>query len=138
VILLDTDILSLLIAGNPRIASRVRAAEDEIGITVVTRIEILQARYDFILKASDGPQLLRAHHWLERSDSDLDAWITLPIDTSAAGVFDRLVRIKALRKIGRADLLIASIALAATATLITRNMRHFRQIPGLRLDNWAD
>ena len=36
------------------------------------------------------------------------------------------------------DLLIASIALAQRATLVTRNLRHFRQIPALNVENWAD
>jgi len=35
-------------------------------------------------------------------------------------------------------LLIASIALANDALLVTRNLRHFRQVPNLRLENWAD
>jgi len=45
---------------------------------------------------------------------------------------------KELRKIGRADLLIASIALAKNATLVTRNVGHFKLIPGLKTVNWAD
>jgi tRNA(fMet)-specific endonuclease VapC len=52
--------------------------------------------------------------------------------------FDRLRQNKRLKKIGRGDLLIACIALAHRATLITRNQRDFRQVPGLQLDNWAD
>lgn len=54
------------------------------------------------------------------------------------GRFDILRAQTKLGKIGRADLLIASIALAHRATLVTRNLRHFRQIPGLNTDNWAD
>jgi tRNA(fMet)-specific endonuclease VapC len=52
--------------------------------------------------------------------------------------FDRLRQNKRLKKIGRGDLLIASIALAHRATLVTRNVRDFRQIPGLQVENWAD
>jgi tRNA(fMet)-specific endonuclease VapC len=43
-----------------------------------------------------------------------------------------------MSKIGRADLLIASIAMAHRATLVTRNVRHFAQIPGLVVVNWID
>ena len=60
------------------------------------------------------------------------------LDTAAAAEFDRLRQNKKLTKIGRADLLIASIALAHRATLVTRNLLHFQQVPGLRLENWAD
>ena len=34
--------------------------------------------------------------------------------------------------------LIASITLARRATLVTRNLRHFRQIPELKTVNWVD
>ncbi|MFQ5595922.1 MAG: hypothetical protein ACE5HA_17400 [Anaerolineae bacterium] len=43
-----------------------------------------------------------------------------------------------MRKISRADLLIASIALAHRATLVTRNVRHFERVPGLIVTNWVD
>jgi tRNA(fMet)-specific endonuclease VapC len=35
-----------------------------------------------------------------------------------------------------ADLLIASVVLAADATLVTGNTRHFDRFSGLRLENW--
>ena len=35
-------------------------------------------------------------------------------------------------------LLIASIALANNAILVTRNVRHFRQVHGVSLVNWVD
>ena len=62
----------------------------------------------------------------------------LPVDAAAAAEFDRLLATKGLRRIGRADLLIASIALANKATLVTRNRRDFQKVPGLQIENWAD
>jgi tRNA(fMet)-specific endonuclease VapC len=49
-----------------------------------------------------------------------------------------LAKAPALNKVGRADLLIASIALANRATLVTRNRRHFEKVPGLMVVNWVD
>ena len=49
-----------------------------------------------------------------------------------------LVAIPTLRKIGLADVIIANIALSHRATLVTRNLRHFRQISGLKVTNWVD
>lgn len=57
---------------------------------------------------------------------------------AVADEFERLRHNKKLQKIGRADLLIAAIALAHEATVVTRNLRHFRQVPGLQVDNWFE
>jgi tRNA(fMet)-specific endonuclease VapC len=35
-------------------------------------------------------------------------------------------------------LLFASTALASRSTLVTRNVRHFAQVPGLTVENWVD
>src|SRR6266851_2946678 len=136
---LDTDTLSRLHAGDRRLeARRGRLDPAELATTAVTRIEILQGRFDFVLKASDGQQLLRALAWLTRSEDLLRQITVLSIDEAAAAQFDRLRQIKKLRRIGRADLLIAAIALAHGATVVTRNLKHFSQIPGLRVENWLD
>jgi tRNA(fMet)-specific endonuclease VapC len=111
---------------------------DLVAITVVTRIEVLCGRFEYLLKAADGTQLQRAQQLLEQSERDLAKLIVIPIDVAAAAMFDQLRQTKKLKKIGRADLLIASIALAHRATLVTCNLRHFQQVPGLRLENWAD
>lgn len=137
-VLLDTDILSLLTQGHHRVAARAEQATDTIGITIITRIEILQARFAFLLKASDGEQLQRAQYWLSRTESDLAKLPVATVDADAAAQFDRLQQQSGLKRIGRADLLIASIALARRATLVTRNVRHFQRIPNLTLENWAD
>ena len=62
----------------------------------------------------------------------------ISIDKSAANQFEHLQSVSKLRKIGRADMLIASITLANRATLVTRNLRHFRQFSNLSLENWVD
>lgn len=137
--LLDTDTLSRFHAGEPRLqAYRARFEPAQIATTAITRIEILQGRFDFILKATDGEQLLRAFAWLVRSEELLREVFVLPINDGVAAEFDGLRQNKKLKKIGRADLLIAATALAHEATLVTRNLRHLRQIPGLQVENWLD
>jgi tRNA(fMet)-specific endonuclease VapC len=137
-ILLDTDFLSLLLAGNPAVVARLRRAGDDVAITVITKVEILKGRYDSLLKASDGKQLQRAQSWLAQIEIELRSWDVVGVDAAVAAQFDRLRQIRILKRIGRADLLIASIALARRATLVTRNLRHFREVPGMILENWAD
>ncbi len=137
-ILLDTDTLTLLMLGHPQIQRRLDSAEEDIAITIVTRIEVLRGRFDFVLKAADGIQLQTAQQRLDDAEARLAEVIVIPFDTSAAQQFDRLRQAKSLRKIGHADLLIASIVLAQRATLVTRNVRHFRTVSGLHVVNWAD
>jgi tRNA(fMet)-specific endonuclease VapC len=137
-ILLDTDSFSLLVAGNPRVAARFRAATDEVAITIVTRIEALQGRFAFLFRAADGAELQRAQHWLQQTDADLASFKHVWFDAAAYATFEQLLQVKGLKKIGRGDLLIASIALARQATLVTRNLKDFRKVPGLLVENWAD
>ena len=57
-IVLDTDTVSLLFAGHARVLERYRRETDEVVTTIVTRIEMLRGRFDSVMKAADGPQLL--------------------------------------------------------------------------------
>jgi len=139
VLILDTDTLSLLHAGHERVVEHMERIDPaEVAITIITKIEVLRARYEFILEAANGEELLRAQRWLIHSQHLIDELPLALITGDAAAQFDRLSKIKKLKKIGRADLLIASIALANGATLVTRNLRHFRQVPHLEVENWVD
>jgi len=62
--------------------------------------------------------------------------VMLPWDSEAATHFTRLRR-QGIR-IGTMDLKIASITLAHDATLLTRNLSDFSQVPELRVENWLD
>ncbi|MGI2903213.1 type II toxin-antitoxin system VapC family toxin [Tolypothrix sp. VBCCA 56010] len=137
--LLDTDTLTYLYAGNANVIARLKALENsEVGITIITKAEMLRGRIEYLLKAETGESLLRAQELLFRTEELLAELLIVPISQSAADEFERLRIVSKLRKIGRADLLIASISLANRATLVTRNIRHFKQIPGLRVVNWVD
>lgn len=136
--LLDTDIMTLWLLGQPVVSRRVLETSDVIATTVVSRIELLRGRFEYVLKANDGAQLQAAQSRLDQTERQLEGLVIVPFDPQSAAEFDRLRQIKNLKRIGRADLLIASITLAHRATLVTRNLRHFRQIPGLNLENWAD
>ncbi|HEY6477913.1 MAG TPA: type II toxin-antitoxin system VapC family toxin [Polyangia bacterium] len=63
---------------------------------------------------------------------------SLPFDDEAAEIYG-LVRAqlrRAGRPIGGNDLIIAATALAADATLVTRDQEEFRRVPGLRVEAW--
>jgi len=59
---LDTDTPTHLFAGHPRVLARqALVPSSEIAITIITRIEALLGRFDFLLKAASGKELLRAN-----------------------------------------------------------------------------
>jgi tRNA(fMet)-specific endonuclease VapC len=136
--LMDTDTLSALHKDNPRVIKNVAGADDKVATTVITRIEILRGRIDFVRKAATGDEVLRAQQWLNRSEELLAMIEIMPFDAAAAKLFDAMRNAPKLRKIGRADMLVASIALAQRATLVTKNVRDFQLIPRLKVENWMD
>lgn len=65
----------------------------------------------------------------------LDAMLVLPVEGRAAEIAARVRRdLEADGKgIGMADYLIAGVCLAHAATLLTRNLDHFRRVPDLQI-----
>lgn len=137
--LLDTDTLTHLYFGNSNVIDRLTSLEDlVIGTTIITKAEILRGRIDYMLKAETGEGLLKAQKLFFRTEEFLSDLLIVPINQPASAEFDRLRGTSKLRKIGRADLLISSIAIVNRAILVTRNSRHFNQVPGLLIENWVD
>ena len=137
-ILLDTDTLTLYFRNHAGVLQRRREAGDEVVIAIITRIEVLQGRFATLLKAADGAGLRRGQQLLDETERELLPFRVLPITDAVAAAFDRLRQNKKLKKIGRGDLLIAAVTLASRATLVSRNLKDFRQVPGLQVENWAD
>ena len=139
-ILLDADSLTLLLHGNANLEGRIErlSIDEKPGVAIISRIEILTGRFQSVMKAADAIELLRNLERLQRSEAQLKGFAFVGVDALAAAKFDELRTIKGLKKIGRGDLLLASIALAHNALLVSRNLRDFRQVPGLRVENWAD
>ncbi len=138
---LDTNAVSDLFKQNVRILARVRAATDagrRVVTSLVTRIEILRGRFEAVIKAANRAEVLVAVRRLAADEERLAGMVVLPIDEPVADQFERLLADKKARKAGRDDLLIACIALAHHATLVTRNTTDFAAVPGLRVENWAD
>ena len=137
--ILDTDILTHLYAGHPHVIHSLQNINDpDVCTTIVTKVELLRGRFDFLLKAATSAELLRAQQWLYRTEELLSQIVVIPFNEASLNQFDRLRAGKKFQKMGRADLLIAGIALSHRATLVTRNIRHFQRIPNLKLVNWVD
>jgi tRNA(fMet)-specific endonuclease VapC len=129
----------LIARGQSAIIRRLESCgDDSVATTVITRIEVLRGRFDHLLKAAMDDEFLHAQRLLQTSEAKLNKLLTCYLDEKSLREFRALLHKKGLKKIGRADLLIASIALANRATLVTRNLKHFKLIPQLACENRVD
>ena len=138
--LLDTDVFTLAHLGKHGLRLRIDDVRppDVVAVSVVTRIEVLSGRLAAVVKAADGSALLRMQSLLLASEVFLSEFRLLPFDAESVRQFDRLRIDKAARKTDRNDLLIACIALASVAPLVTRNTKDYTHVPNLKRENWAD
>jgi predicted nucleic acid-binding protein len=140
-IVLDTDIVTLLSYGrNERLRQHIEAAHEseELAITIITRMEIHQGRFESIVKAANEDELLTAMGRFRASDALLNSFRLLELNEAAARHFQGMTKAKKKVKMRRKDMLIACIALAHQAVLVTRNVDDFKPVAGLRVENWAD
>ncbi len=129
-LLLDTHVCIAFLNGtDTSVRDRLLALPpDEVSLCGVVKAELIYgARNSARVEAN-----------LKKLDGFFAPFASLAFDDHAADWYGQL---RALLKrtgqlIGANDLLIASIALAANATLVTRNHDEFRRIVGLRLEAW--
>jgi tRNA(fMet)-specific endonuclease VapC len=81
---------------------------------------------------------LTATQRLQATEAALEDFLLLHVDEEAARRFTTLRGQKKMSKMKRPDMLIACIALAHHALLVTRNTKDFTRVTGLQLANWAD
>jgi tRNA(fMet)-specific endonuclease VapC len=137
--LLDTDHLSVLERGGA-VAERLRrrlqvVPPDEVAATVVSYEEQTRGWLSFMARARSLEDQVTAYSYFQRH---LQVFCVVPwiaFDTAAAAIVQQLQRQRI--RIGTMDLKIASIALAQQASLLTRNVADFRQVPGLHIEDWT-
>ena len=130
--LLDTNILSDLLK-NPqgkvaqKISSLPPVERDSLATSIIMAAEL---RYGV---AKSGSSILAA-----RVDQLLDAIQILPLEPESDRHYGRIRSEleKAGTPIGGNDLLIAAHALAINAVLVTDNVREFKRVKGLQVENW--
>ncbi len=66
----------------------------------------------------------------------LDSLELITLDNESARIVGELDALIKTNPIGESDLLIASIVLASKHVLITRNVKHFKRVPGLEVESW--
>lgn len=127
--LLDTNTATAAMRGTAGLDSRLqRLQPDEWCISAVTNAEM---RYGVALK----PRAIQLERYV---DAFLAVARTEPWDDACAEFHGHLraqLRAKG-HALGDFDEMIAAHALALGAVLVTDNLRHFRRVEGLRLENW--
>ncbi len=119
---------------NALLNSRLEAATDQVGCTIVSVEEILRGWLAVIYLLRDVRRQIPVYRRLGQLFSVLSEWEIMPFDDDAADRFAELRR-QGIR-IGTMDLKIVSIALARDALLLTANLRDFAVVPDLRCENW--
>lgn len=133
--LLDTDILSELLKGVDRtVAARAaayRAIWGRYTVSTITVVEVVK-----------GLHKVGREDAIQRFLAGLSAVELLSLDLQSAELAGRIYADleRTGQPIGRADPMIAAIALQHGLTLVSGNLSHYRRIAllgyGLRLENW--
>jgi len=138
-IVLDTDHLSVLQFHNSRSAIGLRErltefedAENHVVTTIVSYEEQMRSWLSQIGRRSNVAEQVPFYDRLLRFVEFYADWELLPLNNDAAQHFGRLRKEKI--RISTTDLKIASIVLAHDATLFSRNVADFRQVPGLKCE----
>jgi tRNA(fMet)-specific endonuclease VapC len=126
---LDTNSIAYFFRGEGRIAERLFACRPhDVGVPAVVAYEL---RYGIARLSDPG----RRSGQLERF---LASAKLLPFDDECARIaaVTRVALERVGTPIGPMDVLIAATAIASHAVLVTRNVREFRRIEGLQVENW--
>jgi tRNA(fMet)-specific endonuclease VapC len=137
--ILDTDHVSLFLAGNQKVRDRILSVSDNVALTIVTVQEVFNG---WVIQINDPAQAENLTELYTR------LWIALSyfrevrvvnFDDAANTCHQRLLQENRVlnKKRLQKDMRIAAIALSLGATLVTRNYKDFVQVPGLAIEDWA-
>lgn len=126
---LDTNILSKAFSGRSLPARQRLLAADPALLAIPT---IVIAEIHFGILKSDDPAQMR-----ERWNRFLSPFPRLVFDEAAAIEHARLRWALRHQPIGERDLVIAAVATAHQATVVTNNRCEFDRVPDLRVEDWS-
>ncbi len=129
--LLDTNIISYWMRGDPRLINKIKSySPSDLSLSTITLAEI----YYGIEKSTVKKKERRLK--IEHIKSELDIY---PFNEQAAVKYGAIRA--ALEKLGKPiserDTQIASIALANKLCIVTHNTKEFSRIPKLKVEDWA-
>ena len=130
--ILDTDILSEFLRGNPKVIEKVDEHLKEYGfisLSIITYYEILNG----LLYKDAKKQLKRFEDFVA-----LNKVIPLTLRMAKTAAIIQADLRKKGTEIGHTDTLIAGIAITSELQLVTNNTNHFKRIKGLEIANWTN
>jgi tRNA(fMet)-specific endonuclease VapC len=138
--ILDTDVLTLLEEPEGLAARRLQSKlasvpENQVATTIISYEEQTRGWFALLAKAKTMTAQIGVYRRLNRHLENYRALAVLDFDERAAVEFQQLRAMKL--KVGTMDLKIAAVALASSATLLTRNASDFRRIPNLVFQDWT-
>jgi len=129
--IIDTDILSEFLRGNPKVIAKVDEHLKEFGflsLSIITYYEILNG----LLYKDARKQMAKFEEFIE-----LNKVVPLTIRTVKISANIQADLRKKGTQIGHTDTLIAGVAMASELQLVTNNVEHFKRIKGLEITNWT-
>jgi tRNA(fMet)-specific endonuclease VapC len=138
--LIDTDHLGILQHGaspefgrlRERLASHLSTA---FYVSIVSFHEQCQGWNAYISRARDQRGVVHGYSMFQRVLADFSVAQVVPFNAAAASTFEALRGQKV--RVPTIDLRIASIALSRDLILLSRNLRDFGKVPGLRVQDWT-
>jgi tRNA(fMet)-specific endonuclease VapC len=139
-VVLDTDHVSFLERSDSetavRLSSRLsRVPREDRATTIVSYAEQSRGWLAYLARARTLEERVTAYAKLSRHLEMYRSIQVLEFDVQAAEVYAELCSLRT--RIGAMDLQIAAICLARDATLLSRNLAHFRRVPKLRVEDWT-
>jgi tRNA(fMet)-specific endonuclease VapC len=133
---LDTDILTLFEREHSMVSAHIAEHRpSEIAISVVTVEEQLSGWYAQLRQAKSPERLAWAYRRLAANVRFLRHAQILDYDEAAMQGYEELKRMRL--KVRKMDLQIAATALQRGGTVVTRNVRDFKKVPGLTVEDWS-
>jgi tRNA(fMet)-specific endonuclease VapC len=140
ILILDSDYLTIMQRETEPIYSRLvfrlqPFANENVCTTIINFEEQARGWLAFIANAKQNHQEIVAYKRPHRLLTFYGDLVVLDYDQDAAEQFTKLRQMKL--KVGTMDLKIAAIAISQNALLLSRNLKDFRQISDLRVEDWT-
>lgn len=132
-LVLDSNTISYYFRGDPQVVPRLQAVRPaDLGVPAIVEYELRYGLLRMPIEAAT-PRLAALAQLLKPLQ-------VLPFDSECAAIAAQLrVSLESAGiPIGPHDTLIAATALRHQAPLVTRNVREFSRVAGLRLVNWHE